>query len=194
MNDDQVAALFDELGVRHRGHFALTSGAHSDTYLQCAAALAHPGAALRLGRALADRVSEAGLTADVVASPALGGVLAGFVVAAALDRRFVFAERVHGSFTLRRGQSVQAGERVLVVEDVVTTGGSAREVAGLVEQQGGTVVGVASLVDRSVDQRPISLLRVEAEVWDPGACPLCTGGTPLDRPGSRVPAAQRHKV
>jgi orotate phosphoribosyltransferase len=188
MTDDEVAALFDQLGVRRQGHFALSSGAHSDTYLQCALALGQPATALALGRALAERVRSANGEVDVVASPALGGVLAGFAVAAALGRRFVFAERAaNGRFALRRGQVVGPGERVLVVEDVVTTGGSAREVAGLVEQLGGTVVGVASLVDRSIDQRPISLLRVQAEVWDAGSCPLCQVGTPLDRPGSRVP-------
>lgn len=176
-------ALFDDLGVRRTGHFALSSGRHSDTYLQCAAALAQPGVALRLGSALAERVNG---PVDVVAAPALGAVLAGFAVAVALDRRFVFAERPPGGgFALRRGQVVDPGERVLVVEDVVTTGGSAGEVADLIERAGGRPVGIACLVDRSRDLRPISLLRVDAPVWDPGACPLCANGAPLDRPGSR---------
>jgi orotate phosphoribosyltransferase len=134
---------------------------------------------------------------DVVASPALGGVLAGFAVAAALGRRFVFTERAPGgdgrAMVLRRGQWVAAGERVLIVEDVITTGGSAAEVAALVQGAGATVAGVACLVDRSAgvsaDQRlatkPVTLLATSAAAWDPQACPLCEEGVPLDSPGSR---------
>jgi orotate phosphoribosyltransferase len=190
-----VAALFDELGVRRTGHFRLSSGRHSDTYLQCATALSQPRTALALGAALAEQVPG---EVDVVASPALGGLLAGFAVAAALDRRFVFAERPPGgAFALRRGQAVEAGERVLVVEDVVTTGGSALEVAGLITGAGGTVTGIACLVDRSgqrLDPAPISLLRVGAQAWDEQACPLCAVGAPLDRPGSRLDSGGEQKV
>jgi len=197
LTDEGIAALLAEMGVVRGGHFALSSGAHSDTYLQCALALSSPAVALALGRALAGRVGDAGHEVDVVASPALGGVLAGFAVAAALDRRFVFAERVAGEFALRRGQHLAAGERVLVVEDVVTTGGSASEVAGLVGAQGAAVVAVASIVDRSrglaPPQRPawtpISLHRVAPALWAPPDCPRCAAGEPLDRPGSRTPAA-----
>jgi len=193
LTDGGIAALLAELGVVRTGHYALSSGAHSDTYLQCALALSSPGVALALGRALAGRVRDAGHEVDVVVSPALGGVLAGFAVAAALDRRFVFAERVEGAFALRRGQHLVPGERVLVVEDVVTTGGSASELAGLVRAQGATVAAVASIVDRSrglpPEQRPawrpISLYRVAPAVWAPSACPRCAAGDPLDRPGSR---------
>lgn len=174
----------DELGIRLTGHFALSAGLHSDTYLQCATALAQPSIALRLGRALAERVDE---PVDVVASPALGGVLAGFAVAAALDRRFVFAERTPGgAFSLRRGQTIQARQRVLVVEDVITTGRSASEVAALVERAGGVVVGFACLVDRSRDFRATCLFRVQAAAWSSETCRLCAAGVPLDRPGSRA--------
>lgn len=190
-----VEGLFDELGVRRTGHFSLSSGKHSDTYLQCALALSEPRAALRLGQALAERV---GAEVDVVASPALGGILAGFAVGAALDRRFVFAERPPGgAFRLRRGQAIGPGERVLVVEDVVTTGGSALEVAALVAEAGGSVAGIACLVDRSggrLDPPPTSLLRVDAQVWEPDACTLCAAGTPLDRPGSRLDEQGSQKV
>lgn len=182
-----VAALLDELGVRRTGHFALSSGRHSDTYLQCALALSQPRTALALGAALAEKAQA---EVDVVVSPALGGILAGFAVAAALDRRFVFAERPPGgAFTLRRGQSVAPGERVLVVEDVITTGGSAREVADLLRGAGAKVAGVACLVDRSgqrLDPAPSSLLTVDAQSWDEAGCPLCKAGRPLDRPGSRL--------
>lgn len=184
------AALLDELGVRRSGHFALSSGRHSDTYLQCAAALSQPVHALALGRALAERVT---VPADVVASPALGGILAGFIVAAALDRPFVFAERVDGVFALRRGQAVEPGQRVLVVEDVVTTGGSALEVAALVRSGGATVTGLACLVDRSAglppadrpNPAPTALVTVSAQTWQPETCPLCSQGVQLDKPGTR---------
>jgi orotate phosphoribosyltransferase len=192
MTDGDVATLFEQLDVLRGGHFRLSSGKHSDTYLQCALALSDPAVAERLGAALAQRLDAAQI--DVVVSPALGGVLAGFVVAAALRRPFLFTERAADrSMTMRRGQHVQAGQRVLVVEDVVTTGGSAMEVVALVEAVGATVVGIASLVDRSAglpeDQRPpltpTALLPVTAQAWDPDDCPACAAGTPLDTPGSR---------
>jgi orotate phosphoribosyltransferase len=195
MRTEEIAERFDALGVRRSGHFALSSGAHSDTYLQCAAALADPGTALAFGRALAERISA---EVDVVASPALGGVLAGFAVAAALDRRFVFYERPPGGrFALRRGQVIAAGERVLVVEDVITTGGSAREVMDLIEAVEGEVAGLASLVDRSSlpeAERPVSLLRVEAQTWPAEGCPLCRSDIPIDKPGSRTVTPAAHKV
>ncbi|MBW3663993.1 MAG: orotate phosphoribosyltransferase [Actinobacteria bacterium] len=182
-----VAEEFRRLQVHRTGHFELSSGRHSDTYLQCALALQDPDLALRLGEMLADRLREdrPDLAVGVVASPALGGVLAGFVVARALGTRFVFTERRDGRMTLRRGQHVAVGERVLVVEDVVTTGGSAQEAAVVVEAEGGEVVGYAAIVDRSEDFPLTALLRVEAQTWDPDGCPLCAEGQPLDRPGSR---------
>ncbi|MBW3601285.1 MAG: orotate phosphoribosyltransferase [Actinobacteria bacterium] len=192
MTDQDVAALFERLGVLRGGHFRLSSGRHSDTYLQCALALQHPHVALDLGSALAGRVRDR--TPDVVASPAVGGILAGFAVAAALGRRFVFAERAdRPGMALRRGQVVEEGDRVLVVEDVVTTGGSAAEVAALCARRGATVVGVAALVDRSgglpAEERPAqpvtALLAVAAGAWTPPECPLCARGLPLESPGSR---------
>jgi orotate phosphoribosyltransferase len=193
-----VAALFDELSVLRRGHFVLSSGKHSDTYLQCQLALQRPEVALELGRALAQRLGEQGIDGiDVVASPALGGILAGFAVAAALGVRFVFSERKGGpdgrAMVFRRGQRVDEGERVLVVEDVVTTGGSAMEVVRLCEEAGAKVVGTAAIVDRSAGLAPherpaippVALLTVEAQAWDPSDCPRCAAGEPVDSPGSR---------
>lgn len=186
-----------DLGVLQTGHFRLSSGKHTDTYLQWALALADPAVALSLGRALGAKALDKALGVspiDVVASPALGGVLAGFAVAAALQRRFVFAERgADRSFTLRRGQAVSPGERVLVVEDAVTTGGSALEVARLLESSGATVAAIACLVDRSgglpANQRPnpppISLYAIAPQAWEPDQCPLCAAGEALDSPGSR---------
>ncbi len=192
MTEDDVAELYAQLDVLRRGHFRLSSGKHSDTYLQCALALQQPRIAARLGVALAQRFSADDI--DVVVSPALGGLLAGYVVAAALDRPFLFTERAADrSMTLRRGQTLAAGQRVLVVEDVVTTGGSAMEVAALVEAAGAEVVGLAALVDRSAglpeSQRPplapAALLTVSAQAWVPDDCPACAAGDELDTPGSR---------
>jgi orotate phosphoribosyltransferase len=195
MTEAEIAALFRKLDVLQTGHFKLSSGAHSDTYLQCALALQEPRVALRLGQELAGRVAErhGSEGVDVVASPALGGVLAGFAVAAALGRRFVFAERRDGTFTFRRGQEITPGERVLIVEDVITTGGSALEVGALVAAAGGHVVAIASIVDRSgglpagrrPDPAPLSLLQVAPGTWEPARCPLCADGDPLTSPGSR---------
>lgn len=201
MTEEDVAALFERLGVLRSGHFSLSSGRHSDTYLQCAGALQHPRVALDLGAALADRVRD--LAPDVVASPAVGGILAGFAVAAAMGRRFVFAERAGGPrMSLRRGQGVEEGERVLIVEDVVTTGGSAAEVAALCAGEGAPVVGLAALVDRSGglpdDERPAepvsALLAVAAGAWTPSECPLCARGVPVDSPGSRRGAPEGESV
>lgn len=193
-----VQELFVRLDVLRRGHFTLSSGKHSDTYLQCQLALQRPEVALELGRALAERLRAEGVDdVDVVASPALGGILAGFAVAAALGVRFVFSERKGGAdgraMVFRRGQGVAEGERVLVVEDVVTTGGSAMEVVALCEDAGAKVVGTAALVDRSAGlpahERPrippVALLTVAAQAWDPEACPRCAAGEAVDSPGSR---------
>jgi len=193
-----VQALFAELDVLRTGHFHLSSGKHSDTYLQCQLALSQPEVALTLGRALAQKLTDADVgPIDVVASPALGGIVAGFVVAAALDVRFVFSERKGGpdgrAMVFRRGQHVADGERVLVVEDVVTTGGSAAEVVALCEAAGAKVVGTAALVDRSSGLpeserpaiRPVSLLEVLAATWEPQDCPRCAAGEAVDSPGTR---------
>lgn len=197
MTDAEITTLFEELDVLRSGHFQLSSGNHSDTYLQCALALREPATALRLGAALAQRLDSNDIHSndiDVIVSPALGGVIAGFVVAAALDRPFLFTERTADRImTMRRGQAVEPGQRVLVVEDVITTGGSAMEVVELCEAAGATVVGIASLVDRSAglppEQRPritpTALLTVQAQAWGPDQCPACAQGTPLDTPGSR---------
>jgi orotate phosphoribosyltransferase len=184
-------SLLDEFRARdvyRTGHFELSSGRHSDTYLQCALALQDPTFARRLGHELADRLD--GVDATVVASPAMGGVLAGFVVAQAMGRRFVFTERKHGEMTLRRGQQVGAGDRVVVVEDVLTTGGSARECADVLEERGAQVVAYAARVDRSTSDHPLpyeatALVNVDPRTWDPADCPLCADGVPIDSPGSR---------
>lgn len=177
-------------GVYRTGHFRLSSGRHSDTYLQCALALQDPVFASELGRSLTARLRAAGADADTVASPAVGGLLAGFVVASALGARFVFTERLDGVMTLRRGQNVARGERVVVIEDVLTTGGSAREVAAVLEARGAEILGYGAIVDRSTTEQPLpfqahALVRVATRTWEASDCPLCAAGEPLHAPGSR---------
>jgi orotate phosphoribosyltransferase len=182
--------------LRH-GHFVLSSGRHSDTYLQSAAVLQWPAAAEQLGRALAAPHRGA---VDVVASPAVGGLVIGHEAARALGVRLVFAERSDGTMTLRRSFAVDPGERALVVEDVVSTGGSVLEVRDLLASSGAEVLGIAAIVDRlgDVPGLPVSvpvplraLAKVRAAMWAAGDCPLCRAGQPVESPGSRRLSARR---
>lgn len=188
MSDGEVREIFARYDAILSGHFKLSSGRHSDTYLQCARVLEHPRVAHSLGSALAAKLTDRAGRIDVVASPAMGGLLIGYAVAHALGCRFVFYERSDGAFALRRGQHLAPGEKVVVVEDVITTGGSAAEVVELVRQTGADVAGVGSIVDRSATQPPFgleSLLKVHAQSWEPEECPACGRGEPIDTPGSR---------
>ncbi len=185
---DRVLALMIETKALLVGHFRLTSGRHSGEYFQCARIVERPLAAEELGRMLADRFREDAV--DVVVAPALGGIIVGHEVARALGVRSIFAEREGGAMTLRRGFFLRPGERVLVVEDVVTTGGSVKEVASLVREAGGELVGFGFLVDRSLDPpglgaRSESLLRRRIDSYEPDHCPLCLEGVPVTKPGSR---------
>jgi orotate phosphoribosyltransferase len=186
-----ILDLMRESGALLVGHFALSSGLHSDKYIQCALLLELPTRAEMVARALARLVEEAvgAGVVDVVASPALGGVIIGHELARALGARSVFVERVAGTMMLRRGFSIAKDERVLVVEDVVTTGGSTKEVVRVVSAEGGTVAGVAAIVDRSVGvdfKVPfVYLVRAHIASHEPQDCPLCKSGAPLIRPGSR---------
>ncbi len=189
MNHDQVLELMTELGALQQGHFLLSSGLHSDTYFQCARILQFPELARELGAAIA--AGFTGETWDVVVSPALGGVIIGHEVARAVGRRFVFTERKDGAMSLRRGFFLEQGEKVLVVEDVVTRGTSVREVCQVVESAGGVVAGLGAIIDRTSPDADLplplqALARVEVQTWDPAAgCPLCQDGVPLVKPGSR---------
>ena len=186
MNEAEVRDVFEHHGVLQRGHFKLSSGRHSDVYLQCQRVLEHPRVTRSLARALAARFPDG---AETVLSPAVGAILIGAALADALDARFVFAERVDGAMTLRRGQAIERAERVIVCEDVVTTGGSAAECLALTAAAGAEAVAVASLVDRTGGAAPFrleSLLRVAASSWSPDECPLCARGVPIDQPGSRA--------
>lgn len=189
LTESEVLALYEKTGALMRGHFRLTSGLHSDVYLQSALVLQHPRHAAALGAALA--AALAGRRATTVLAPAIGGILVAHEVARALDVRALFTEREEGAMRLRRGFALARGERCLVVEDVVTTGGSTREVAACVETHGGVVVGMGSLIDRSggAVELPVALAalaRVSASTWPPAACPLCAAGGQAVKPGSRV--------
>lgn len=177
------------VGAFLEGHFLLSSGLHSPRYLQCALYLAEPARAEAAGRQLAARLK--GCAAKLVVAPALGGLVIGHEVARALAVPFYFTERSEGIMALRRGFLIEEGVRVLVVEDVVTTGKSTREVIDLVRERGGVVVGVGAIVNRSGQENPFAplpfttLLTVSIPTHVPDSCPLCAQGVPLVKPGSR---------
>ena len=181
-----VRALLEETGALLTGHFRLSSGLHSPNYVQCARLLEHPRHARQLGQDLAAKIEGA----RRVVAPALGGLIIGYAVAEALDVPFVFTERKDGAMALRRGFRVGEGEPVVIVEDVVTTGKSTGETVDVVKQQGGRVMGFASILNRSGKENPfdapyVSLLALSLETYEESACPLCAKGVALDAPGSR---------
>jgi orotate phosphoribosyltransferase len=187
LSSDDLLDLFRKSGALLDGHFRLTSGLHSTGYLQCALVLQHPQHAEALGRAIGTRVAD--LNATVVLSPALGGIVIGHEVARALGVRAVFAERQDGALMLRRGFMLSESDRVLVVEDVVTTGGSTRETMQVAVAAGGRVVGAASIVDRggagSFDVPFRALVSITLPTYEPERCPFCAQGMPVVKPGSR---------
>jgi orotate phosphoribosyltransferase len=195
MTRDELLDLFRRTGALLDGHFRLSSGLHSAGYLQCALVLQHPAHAEALGRTLADQVRN--LRPTVVLSPALGGVIIGHEVGRALGVRAIFAERQDGELTLRRGFMLAEADRVLLVEDVLTTGGSTRETMQVATAAGGRVVGAASIVDRSGGKGKMSgggailsvpfasLLDIDLPTYEPDKCPLCAQGLPVTKPGSR---------
>lgn len=188
---------FKERGALLEGHFLLSSGLHSPRYLQCARILMDPELATRIGAALAAKLTPllAGARPSAVVAPALGGVLVAHEVARGFSCRGLFTERQDGLMTLRRGFSLDPEERVVVVEDVITTGGSTREVLECVRGRGARVLAVGSLVDRSgggvdLGLPRASLLSLEVPTWEAASCPLCAQGDRPEKPGSRAkPAA-----
>lgn len=187
MTDTDVFQALAEAGAILSGHFVLTSGRHSDTYVQCARILEDPTLTTSLAREMARRVED--LRVDVVAAPAVGGIIIGFAVAQALGVKFIFSERDQGTMRFRRSFEIAPGQQVLIVEDVVTTGGSVAEVIDLVKAAGGIVAGVVSLIDRGGDKKfeePLTpLLRLEVESWEADSCALCRAGEEVTSPGSR---------
>jgi orotate phosphoribosyltransferase len=193
MTRDELIKLLEEIGAIRQGHFELSSGRHSGTYIQCALVLQYPNHAEELGRAIAEQVRD--LEVSCVVSPALGGLIIGQEVARALGVRAIFVERDRsGQMTMRRGFELKPGERVLVVEDVWTTGGSTRETIGVVEQASGLVVAAGAIIDRSGGRLELNvparaLLELDVPSYEPADCPLCRAGSIAMRPGSRFARA-----
>lgn len=189
VSTDIVLERFRRVGALLEGHFRLTSGLHSPGYLQCALVLQHPREAEACGAEIAAFVRA--LSPQVVLSPALGGIVIGQEVGRALGVRAIFAERQDGRLMLRRGFTLSPGDRVLVVEDVVTTGGSTRETIEVARNAGATVVGAAAIIDRGGGQQHLdvpfhALATVSLPTYEPEVCPLCAAGQPVVKPGSRV--------
>lgn len=189
MDRESVLQLFRESGALLDGHFRLTSGLHSGGYLQCALVLQHPRQAEALGQALADLVRP--LAPTVVLSPAIGGLIIGHEVGRGLGVRAIFAERQDGAMTLRRGFTLTPADRVVVIEDVVTTGGSTRETIAAAREAGSAVVGAGAVIDRSggslvLDVPFQALAAISVATHAPDACPMCQAGVPVVKPGSRA--------
>ena len=193
MNADEVINQFKETGALLEGHFQLSSGLHSTVYLQCALVLQFPEKAAAFGEAIARQFRGQGQGIELVASPAIGGLVIGHEVARALGARFIWTEREAGQMTLRRGFTVSPGEKTLVVEDVITTGGSTRETIDALVAAGANVVGAASIIDRSagvadvgVPRKALASLKVVSV--EPSVCDACKLGEPVTKPGSRQKA------
>lgn len=192
MSND-ILGIFNQTGAYLRGHFRLTSGLHSPEYLQCARVLQYPKHAEYLGQLLATELRrlDPTLSVGVVVSPAIGGLIIGHEVARAMGARFIFTERdAEGKMVLRRGFQVEFGETAVVVEDVITTGGSTREVVDLLKAAGARVIGAGSIIDRSGGAADVGVPRValqtmEVVTYEPARCPLCEAGSPVTKPGSR---------
>lgn len=189
MNSEQILEHFKETNALLEGHFILSSGLHSPNYLQCALALQYPFDAAKFGRAIAENFVNENI--ETVASPAIGGLVIGYAVANALNVRFIWTERQNGEMTLRRGFSVKENERILVVEDVITTGGSTRECIEALEKNGAKVTNAASIIDRSggkadVGVPRVALVSLDVPSYKPEGCPLCAEGIEAVKPGSRV--------
>ena len=189
MNAEQVIDQFRKTGALLEGHFQLSSGLHSTVYLQCALVLQFPEQAEELGRAIAEKFQGQGI--ELVASPAIGGIVIGHEVARALGARFVWTERDAGQMTLRRGFTVSAGEKTLVVEDVITTGGSTRETIEALKRAGAEVIAAASIIDRSAGSAEVgvplmALVSLKVSAVDPAVCDACKLGEPVVKPGSRT--------
>lgn len=186
LTENDVLKIFEDSRALMKGHFLLSSGLHSDRYLQCALVLQYTEAASKLCGEIAGKFRDTAV--DIVVSPAVGGIIVGQEVARALKCRALFCEKEEGKLVLRRGFSIEKGSRVLVVEDVVTTGGSIKKVADTVEEEGGKVIGYACIVDRSGEKQDFdleSLLRVKANTYKPEECPMCREGMEFVRLGSK---------
>ena len=194
MRANEVIETFKRTGALLEGHFILSSGLHSSVYLQCAIALQSPEVASEFGAAIADQFRDRGI--ETVASPAIGGLIIGYEVARQLDVRFIWAEREQGRMALRRGFTVRKDERVLVVEDVITTGGSTRETIGALTAAGAKVIAAASIIDRSGGTADLGVVRFSLATLDvpavaPADCDGCKRAEVATKPGSRITVSSK---
>ena len=198
-----IKKVYEENQALLKGHFKLSSGKHSEYYLQSARVLENPAVAEEIMKELAKQIKESGIKIDSVCSPAIGGLLAGYELARQLGVRFIFAERVNGKMTIRRGFEVKDGEKILICEDIITTGGSALEAAAKIEENGGEVVAFAAIANRGLCKREGSDLEAKPqcklpsdipffalgdfvfETYEPDECPMCKTGSEAIKPGSR---------
>ncbi len=188
IKEADVLKIFEDSNALLNGHFLLSSGLHSDRYLQCALVLQHAGIASRLCGEIAEKFRDDAV--DVVVSPAIGGIVVGQEVARALKCRAIFCEKENGKMVLRRGFSVEKGSRAIVVEDVITTGGSIMRVADTVRNEGADVIGYGCIVDRSGEEQDFelkSLLKIHVKTYKPQECPMCAKGVAFRKPGSSAP-------
>ena len=190
MSDDRILDIFRDKGAYLEGHFLLSSGLHSPNYMQSAKILQYPDIAADLGNRIQKKLNENDVHPDLILSPALGGIIIGHEVARAFGVPFLFCEREEKQFQLRRGFQITPGQKVVVIEDVVTTGGSTKETIQVAENEGAKIVGVGSIVDRSVKALDFpatysSLLKLPLDQYRPEDCPLCRDNLPLVKPGSR---------
>jgi len=188
MNQKEILEIFERNGALLRGHFRLSSGRHSDIYMQCALVLQYPELSSRLCEELAKKFRRRNI--EAVIGPAIGGIIVSYEVARHLSVRSLFTERKEGSMTLRRGFHIEEGEKILLVEDVITTGKSLGEVENIVRERGGEIMGIGCLVDRSEGKSPFgeritSLLSLKANIWEAPFCPLCKKGMSISTPGTR---------
>lgn len=188
LSKKRMNGILEKSGALQTGHFLLTSGKHSNKYMQCAKIFQHPEISSEISKDLAEKYDSYEI--DIVIGPAVGGIILAYEVARQLEVRALFAERENGVMTLRRGFEIEPGSKVLVVEDVITTGGSVKEVIDVVRSAGGEVVGVAGVVDRSggkaiFDVPFKSAIKIDIETFEPQDCPLCKSGSAAIKPGSR---------
>ena len=186
-----VFNIFKESGAIFEGHFKLTSGLHSGVYMQCARLLQYPDRADKLAKAAAGMLSkdiDIG-NVDTVISPAVGGILWGYMLAFRIEKKMIFTERADGEMQLRRGFDLREGEKVIIAEDVITTGGSVKEVIKICEDRGAEVAGVISIADRNsgadFGYPYYNMLKIDIEIFEPEKCPMCREGQEIVYPGSR---------
>lgn len=186
--EKEITELLKEREALLHGHFGLSSGKHSNVYVQCAKATEYAKDAEKIASVIKLRLEENNIKPDVVVGPAMGGIIIGYEVSRALGVRSIFAERKEGEMCLRRGFKINKGEKVLICEDVVTTGKSSLETAKVIEEQGGVVLGIASIVDRTKSEPPLPVfaaIKLDADIYEPDDCPLCKENMPIEKPGSR---------